>query len=246
MDPMKNLTGLPLASALGSRGDDFLEILGTLAHKLSQPLTSLHGTVEVALMGELDVAECRRILEISLQETRRMAETLEALRDVLEVERAGGQVQPVSWTRIIQKALEDAASGANDIQPHLVNDVKGEVWVKANPQHLHLATARLIGGAVRAARRRNAVRIILSVDAEMASLAVYEEGTPTDAQDANGLQPPITSETHALGEVDRWIVSRAIERQGGRLNVSQTSETCLCYQLNLPPATPEVARTVLR
>jgi signal transduction histidine kinase len=244
MDAMKNLTGPPPSSALGTRGDDFLEIMGTLAHMLSQPLTSLHGTVEVALMGELDVTECRRILEISLQETQRMAETLEALRDVLEMERADGQVQPVSWTRIIEKILEDAASVNKDNCLHLVSAVKGEVWVKASPQQLNQVTTRLIGGAVRAARHQHEVRIILSMDAEKASLAVHEEGSPIDTDDATRLEPPIPSEKHVLGELDRWIVGRAIERQGGWLNVSQTSETCRCYQLNLPLATSEVARTV--
>ncbi|HXH49586.1 MAG TPA: HAMP domain-containing sensor histidine kinase [Terriglobia bacterium] len=241
---MKNPTGLPPASASRTCGDDFLEILGSLAHKLSQPLTSLHGTVEVALMGELDVTECRRILEISLQETQRMAEALEALRYVLEMERVGGDIQPVSWTRIIEKILGDVGSVDKNNQPHLVNQAKGEVWVKANPQHLNLATARLLGRAVRVARRGNVVRIILSVDTEKASLAVFEEGVPQDAEDANGLEPPKTSENHVLGELDRWIINRAIERQGGRLNVNKTSETCLCYQLTLPLAAPEIARTV--
>jgi signal transduction histidine kinase len=241
---MKNLTGLPLASGLGTYGNDFLEILGIMAHKLSQPLTSLHGTVEVALMGELDVAECRHILEVSLQETQRMAENLEALRDALEVERVGAELQPVSWTRIIVSILEDAASVDKDKRPHLVNRAKGEVWVKANPYHLNLATTRLIAGASRVVRRGNMVRIILSVDREGASLTVFEEAVPQNGEDANGVEPPITSEKHVLGEVDRWIVSRAMERQGGRLTVSQTSKTGLCSQLSLPLAAPEVARTV--
>jgi signal transduction histidine kinase len=241
---MKNLTGPPPSRALGTRRDDLLETLGILAHKLSQPLTSLHGTVEVALMGELDVTECRRILEISLQETHRMAEILEALRDVLEMEQAGGQVKRVSWTRIIKKILEEAASVDKDNCLHLVSAVKGEVWVKACPQQLNLVTTRLIGGAARAAHHRHKVRIILSVDAEKASLAVYEEGAPPDTEDVARLEPHIPFEKHVLGELDRWIVSRAIEGQGGRLNVSQTSQTCRSYQLNFPLTTPEVARTV--
>ena len=241
---MKNPTGLPVGSALGTCGDDFLEILGTLAHNLSQPLTSLQGTIEIALMDQLDVAECRLLLENSLQETRRMAETLDALRDVLEMERVGGETQPVSWTQIIEKILEEGASSNKADCPQLISNVKGEVWVRANPQHLNLATTRLIGGAARGARRRRRVRMVLSVSAEEASLAVFEDGTPLDTEGVSGLETPSPSGKPALGELDKWIVSRAIERQGGRLNVSQTSEACFCYQLNLPLATPEVARTV--
>ncbi|TAM81674.1 MAG: hypothetical protein EPN47_13120 [Acidobacteria bacterium] len=234
---MKNLTGLPQASTLETCSDDFLEVLGTLVHKLSQPLTSLQGTVEVALMGELDVAECRRILEISLQETQRMAKALSALRAVLEMEGAGSQTQPLSWTRTIENMLEEAASIDEDYCPRLVSAVQGEVWVKASPRLLQLATARLIGGAVRVARDRRAVRIILSVAAETASLTVCEDHVSSGSGGASGLETRSPSGKPVLEDIDRWVVSRAIECQGGRLNVSQTSESRF-YQLNVPLATP--------
>ena len=79
IDAMKKFNGVRRPGARARRRDDFLEMLGSLAHKLSQPLTSLQGTVEVALMGEMDVKEYRRILEISFEETKRVEETAEVL-----------------------------------------------------------------------------------------------------------------------------------------------------------------------
>lgn len=75
---------------------EVIEVLRGLAHKLSQPLTSLRGSLEVALMDEMDEKECRKVLEQSLEETYRVAEVLETLREVLEAEDPGDDFQPVS------------------------------------------------------------------------------------------------------------------------------------------------------
>jgi len=243
MNSMMKLTQLPLPAELETDSDDLLEVLRVLVHRLSQPLTSLRGSVEVALMGELDESECRRVLEISLQESHRMAEILETLRDVLEVEGAGEQVQPVSWTRSVEKLLEEAAAVDKNGCPRLVSDVKEDVWVKASPQHLDAATARLIAGAIRAARSRREVRVSLSVHGEIACLSVCEEGVTSHADAAAGrLPPPAIEEGSLLEGLDRWIVRRAIERQGGWLKVNRVSEGCRCYHLNLPLAASEIVR----
>jgi len=240
MNSMTKFTELPPATVPEADRDDFLEVLRMLAHRLSQPLTSLRGSVEVALMGELDEADCRRILELSLQESHRMAGILETLRAVLEMEGGGVQVQPVSWTRSIEKLLEQAALVDKDRCPRLVSEVE-DVWVKASPQHLDMVTARLIGGAIRAARSRREVRVSLSVRGETACLSVCEEDAPSEADDVAGRFPSaFTQESSVLGGPDKWIVRRAIERQNGWLKVSQVSETCRCYQLNLPLATSEI------
>ncbi|HET7100377.1 MAG TPA: histidine kinase dimerization/phospho-acceptor domain-containing protein [Terriglobia bacterium] len=232
---------MPLATELEADSNDFLEALRMLAHQLSQPLTSLCGSVEVALMGELDESECRRVLELSLQESRRIGEILEALRDVLDMEGAGKHGQAVCWTWSVRKLLEDAASVDRDGCPRFVSEAKGDVWVEARPQHLDTATARLIGGAIRAARARREVRIGLSARAGTACLSVCEEGAPPDTEAAaNRFSANFFFEKPVLGGLDKWVVRRAIERQGGKLRVSQVSETCRCYELHLPLATAEM------
>ncbi|HET9178380.1 MAG TPA: histidine kinase dimerization/phospho-acceptor domain-containing protein [Terriglobia bacterium] len=240
---MKNFNRLPRPGAWTRRKDDFLEVLGALAHKLSQPLTSLQGTAEVALMGEMDVKECRRILEISLQETQRMAETLETLRDIVEMERAGIQIQPISWTAVIEEALEAASYAETVDRPRLVNEVGGEVWVNTSPQRLTLATGRLIGGAVRANRDGRAVRIVLSAVKETASLKVFEECTPVGDQGVNGPGTPGASAKPVLDKLERWVLNRSVECQGGRLSVTQISQTSRCYRIDLSLAPPAVPRT---
>jgi signal transduction histidine kinase len=239
---MMDHTRLPVATELETDSDDFLEVLRMLAHRLSQPLTTLHGSIEVALLGEMDESECRQVLELSLQESHRMSEILEVLRDVLEMEGADKHVEAVSWTQCIEKFLEDATAVGKDCCPQLVSELNKEVWVKASPQHLDTATARLMGGAVRAARARREVRIGLSARAGTACLSVCEECAPPETEAAaNGFTANFIPEKPVLGGLDKWVVRRAIEPQGGRLKVTQVSETCRCYQLQLPLATAEMA-----
>lgn len=242
---MTDRSNLPLAGALETTNEDFLELLRMLAHRLSQPLTSLRGSVEVALMGELDASECRRALNLSLQESHRMADALEILRDVLEMEGSLEPVQPVSWTRRVEELLEKSVAVDGTCSLQLARDVQKDVWVKASPQHLDAATTRLIAGALRASRGNRLVRISLSADAETACLSVCEEDASADAgADAATPGPHRDPGTPFLGGFDGLVVRRAIERQGGGLKVSKDSETC-CYALTLPLAMPEVARNVL-
>jgi signal transduction histidine kinase len=239
---MRDLTRLPLAGESKINPDDLLEVLRMLAHKLSQPLTSLRGSVEVALMGELDELECRRVLDLCLQESHRMAETLEALRDILEIEGSIEESQRVCWTQSVEQLLEKAASVDGNYSLQLVSNVKDEIWVKASPEHLDRATTRLISAAVKAAHSKRVVRIGLSAFEETARLSVCEEGmSPGVEPHAGAGQADFTPSLLELGQLDEWIVRRATERQGGWLEIGGASNACRCYHLNLPLAASKVA-----
>lgn len=220
---------------------DSMEVLRMLAHKFSQPLTSLCGSVEVALMGELNQSECRQTLELALQESHRMAEVLTALRDVLEMEGCSEETSSVSWTQSVEGLLKEP-SFANDKKGlTLVSDLQEEVWVEASPKQLEKATLRFFGRAIKAARGKSRIQIGLSVDGETACLSVYEEGPPAMAEPCESGSPsPFATELTEPAGLDDWIIRHAIERLGGGYRVIPMSETGLCYQLNLPVAPARV------
>jgi hypothetical protein len=200
-------------------------------------LTSLRGSVEVALLGEMNESECRRVLDLVLQESHRTAEALETLRDLLEIEGSSEEAQPVSWTKSVEKSLEEAASADKIHCPQLVRNVMDEVWVRAGPEQLDAATRRFIGGVIKARRERQVVRIGLSAHGETACLSIYTEALPPDAEPSPQRgRKYLAPETRGSGEIDWWIARRAIERQGGSLKINDVSETCRCYQLYLPLA----------
>ena len=220
---------------------DFVEVLRMLTHSLSQPLTSLHGSVEVALMGELNESECRQTLELSLQESHRMAEILEVLRDVVEMEGSSEGPASVSWTQSVKNLLQKAALVGEGKCLSLVSGLQSEVRVKARPQQLEKATARLIGRAVKAVGEERWAQIRLSLRAKTACLSVCEEGGSLESC-AGGCQMHSTTGSMETAGLEEWIIRRAIEHQGGWYEVIQVSGTRRCYQLNLPVAPSKVER----
>ena len=224
--------GLVNGSETGT--SDFLEVLRTLAHKLSQPLTSLRGSIEVALMGEPDEAEFRQVLTLSLHESQRLADTLEILRDALDVEGPVKGRHRVSWTQCVEQLLGEVELVGRNSPPQLGSNVKSGILVMASPQHLNVATRRLINAAVEAARCNCKVCIELSAAQDAACLSIFEESPLLSAESTGNFQTAFGPETPLLAEIDKWIVQRAAERLGGRLELRNVSETCHCYRLNLP------------
>ena len=213
---------------------DLLEVLRFLTHKLSQPLTSLRGSIEVALMGESDKAEYRRVLTLSLHECQRIAETLEAFRDVLDIEGPVENIQRLSWTQCVEQLLEAAALVDQSNPLQLAGNLKTEVWVMASPPHLTVATRRLINSAVKAARCKRKIRIELSATEGAACLSVFEHSAHPAVESARNSPTAFDPGMPLLAGIDKLLVRRAAERQGGRLELRKISETCHCFQLILP------------
>jgi K+-sensing histidine kinase KdpD len=237
---MTNLNRLGLSDGQNTKREDFLEVLTKLAHMLSQPLTSLSGSVEVALMGPLRESEFRQLLEFTLEESNRIAESLEAMREIIEMEASGMDLQAVSWTRRVQKALEAPASVGNDLRPRLILNLRDDIWVMADPSCLDMVTRRLIRGAVKLAQSKRTVRVELSVVDETAYLSVRGEDRPADSKTgAGGPAASFTADMLGLGESSWLIVRRAIDRQGGWLEISRPSENLCCCRVYLPLASAE-------
>jgi K+-sensing histidine kinase KdpD len=245
MNSMMNLIGVSRAAGSAKTSENFLEVLRKLAHTMSQPLTCLRGSVEVALMGDLNESECRQVLDLVLRESQCMAETLERLRELLETEGADKIPQPVSWTQTVEKSLEDAMPGHENQSAQVASDVRDAVWVKASPELLDTATHRLIGGMIKAGHAKDAIRVGLSVRGETACLSVCVSHSISEAE-ASSRRDRVSSlpEMWGLGELDWWIVRRAVERQGGSLTLTDVSKTCHCCQLYLPLATSQVSGSV--
>lgn len=239
---MTKLINPSLGSAVEKSSQDLPEVLRMLAHKLSQPLTTLRGSVEVALMGELDESECRSVLELSLQESHRMAEILETLRNVLELEGPSEHPQPILWTENVERWLAEATSVNKNGARQPVSKIDPDIWVQASFHPLDLATERLLSGAMRAARENHVVRIDLSGHGEMACLSVKCAGIfDTASAGVYGMPLPLIPELLQPGGLDEWIIRRAVERQGGWLNVVRISDSELCYRLSIPLAFAEQA-----
>lgn len=241
MNPKTNLIDVLRSEEAKANRDDFVDVLRKLAHALSQPLTSIRGSVEIALLGNLDKSECREVLELVHQESGRMTGDLATLRDILQLYDSDAEIQLVSWTKCVEKVLNGvSAIGLNSL-PRFVTDVEQNVWVKANLHAVNMATGRLISGAIKAGHGLQAVQVKLSARARVASLSVCIRQSPSPRGPGfAGNYADFSHGTPGETEVDWWLVRHAIESQGGWLKISEPSPTKHCYQINLPVDTPKV------
>lgn len=227
-----------------SPSNEFVEVLRGVAHKLSQPLTSLRGSLEVALMDEMDEKECRKVLELSLEETYRVAEVLETLREVLEAEDPGDDFQPVSWNLLVTQALEAVAPAARRKGLHFVLEPMADAYVKINPPRVDAAMHELFREVTRRGAPESTIRVGLSVRGRMASLSVCDNGSwPAAPPPEEKTQPPASS-TRAMDrtQLDWWVLRRTIEGQGGWLEIEKIPLRGVCRRIYLPLASSETAR----
>lgn len=237
---MMNLIDLPSAKAPEKNGGDFVEVLSVLVHKLSQPMTSLSGSIEVALMEEVGEHHCRRVLEQSLEEFRRITGILKALRKVIEIESPDEDVQAVPWTQRVEKSLKEAAAVEEDCLPQVVSGALEEVWVKAIPQHLDMVTRGLMHQVIKAGCGKRSVRVTLSVRGKNACLSIYEEGSSSDADPGYRTgRKDFSAERLQPEDLDWWMIRRAIGHMGGSLKFIRVPTTVCGYELRLP-LTPAV------
>ncbi len=90
------------APELASRQDFASDVY----HDLSQPLTAMHCSLELALLRDQTVEEFRASVEAALQNAERLRQKLLLLRELSDAEYPG-DVSPLALDRLLQQLRED-------------------------------------------------------------------------------------------------------------------------------------------
>ena len=225
---------------------EFVEVLRKLVHELSQPLTSLRGSLEVALLGEMDESECRKVLEQSLEEAHRMAGDLATLREVLEAEDPGEGFQSVGWRQLAAKVVQDVAPIARGKGVRLVLKPLADADVKINLPRVEGVLRQLLQQVIRQGPRKRVIHIGLSVQESTASLSICDEGLAPEAAALATETLPALTPAGARGRTKLawWILRRTIEVQGGWLEIEKIPRHGIRCRVFLPLASSKALRPV--
>jgi len=122
-------------------------------HTLSQPLTELHGRLEMALVRDLNAGEMRTSICNALAAVDRVIASLCFLRDLAEAEQPGIK-ESVDLSSTFLEVFEDFHLVAEDRQIE-VQVVKGRaLWVQADSRRLSRALTLIVDSVLATSPRR--------------------------------------------------------------------------------------------
>jgi len=154
------------------------QVTDNVAHDLRTPLNRLRTRIEVALMGDLDRAESRAVLEQTLVDAETMIGTFNALLDIARAEAGSDRAafEPVDLTKLCQDLAELYGPLAEDKGVAFERSCPSDVKVAANQHLLAQAVANLLDNAIKYTPPGGAVRLSIENGPRGPSIAVADSG----------------------------------------------------------------------
>jgi signal transduction histidine kinase len=194
------------------------DVLGELLHSLSQPLTGLRCSLELAI--DEDDVQSHETVAAALEQTERVMGVVKLMQEFLDFEPIQTHAQPVPFAPAARQVLEDLSGVAEARQVRL--HIKGtcRAAISISQSRLLLALQYLIGAVIEAQPPNSAIRFMLQ-DRESASLlTVYP--LPALRGKAAGEVPPKSDPVVAtMGRVRMAIARRVLESAGATLRLDE-------------------------
>ena len=151
-------------------------ILASVAHQMSQPLTALRGTLELALLKASTIREHRMSEEKALAAAEELARILEGVRELAEAFTPAGESVPVELSELVREVVDDLRPFALSRRVAIQLDATPGVGVLGDRPRLYGALLKIVHLAVGRSSLRSGVRVSLRVAGEDAQIAVEDEG----------------------------------------------------------------------
>lgn len=223
--------------------------LGVLAHLLSQPLTALRGTLELALLMGQRVGDYRLAVEESLESADRLTRLICLLRELAEAEVPGPLIPQAELGDVVKEAVEDLRPWADSNGVNLALDLRCDPQVGADPERLRRAILKVVHNAVLRNREGGVVRVSLSSSQGDARLAIADEGRSFPPEELSRLFEPFPGgcgarETTAESHLEWAIAKRIVEAMGGSIGVETLAPQGCCFWIRFPmTSTKDLAAT---
>ena len=213
-------------------------------HQLSQTLTSLRGTLELALLVDSDAQEYRRVIQQSLAQAEGLVQLFKSYRALAEGGTSDLVNDEVGVGELVRVALEQLRP-LSDSRRLAVHVESGDIClVQADPARLLVALRRGLLRAIQQSPTGGKLEVSLSTKEGSACLTIS-----ATAQRAEVYSPPECTEIPEResqrvlapdsAEGDWTPVRRAVEALGGSLLTITTANSPLLCEICLPLSQPE-------
>jgi signal transduction histidine kinase len=147
------------------------DVLGHLLHSLCQPLTTLRCSLELSL-DEFTGRQCESV-SVALEQADRAIETVQLMREYLELERALKPTGPVALTPAVVTVLHQISFVAEARQVPLLLSGTCSAIFAINEFWLHRALRYLVGSLLENQPPGNVIAVLLEDRPSRSLLSVY-------------------------------------------------------------------------
>jgi hypothetical protein len=208
-------------------------------HQLSQTLTSLHGTLELALLVDSDAQEYRRAIQQSLAQTEDLVQLFKSYRALAEGGTSDLVNDEVAVGELVRVALEQLRPLSNSRRLAVHVESGDDCLVQTDPARLLVALRRGLLRAIQQSPRGAKMEVGISSDRGSACLTIAAIMPSADAhsQPRFGEIPDHESRKGLASDSVEgdWIsVRRAVEALGGSLLTITTANSALLCEICLP------------
>jgi len=213
--------------------------LASVAHLLSQPLTTLRGSLELSLLTAQEPAELRLAAEEALVQAEEMVRLVTLLRELADAE-TGVVEKELFWLgKLAAEVLEDLGplAGSREISLELNKADDLQVW--AQRARLRQAFLKIMYRTIQREPGRRTVQIELLRAGEQACLEVRTDGA-ADALRASGWRVELYPVAPAFDAVKEstsleWLIAvQIIRTMGGTILSDGPPASAHYYRIYLP------------
>lgn len=191
--------------------------LAGVAHDLGQPLTTLHGGLELALRSSATTPSARQVLVAALQETQSAMRLVRLVGELAEAEVSGEAARATSVKHLLADLREDLETLALSRGVRLALPAESPGVVLAHPPDLRRAIFYLVEHAVDYSPADGLVGFTVIQETSTASMMITHQGPAISPEDLPQWFEPFYSGHRGSAK----------QHQGLRLAIAQrTCESC--------------------
>ena len=192
-------------------------MLASLCHQAKQPLTALHGVLELAMVQGNDEKPCREALEHSLHQADRLIEIIDLMSELVESSKPARSLDRVVWSDVIRDAIEELRPLAQARGVQITFPAAERRFVHTDSLRLFDATRRALRCAILSAARNQIVNVSLTFSARSERMYVTAPGVPV-ARINQTSTPSRPSQDFSKMNIEWWMISQFFKQQGGHVS----------------------------
>lgn len=158
--------------------DESLSLLAAVAHRLSQPLTALRGTLELVRLKARSAAEYRSAVDKALESAEHLAWLVQSLRELAEAGAPAGERVSTLLDEVAESVVEDLRPLAESRGVSIESQLERGLEAQTHPDHLYQALLKVVHYSILRSPVGKTVRMELRSVPDGAQWIIANEGAP--------------------------------------------------------------------